>query len=94
MHKDRTLWKNLNENIEMASKNVKIAKQTCWFIRQVRQSTRTVVNTLWLITLDVEDDLKSTSSEQNNKRLAFVHYVYPRTSQKSHFKQFEEKRNT
>ena len=37
-----------------------------------------------------QDDLKSTSSE-NNKRLAFVHYVYPRTSQKSHFKQFEEK---
>ena len=36
------------------------------------------------------NDLKPTSSEQDNQRLAFVHYVYPKTSQKSHFKQFEE----
>ena len=38
----------------------------------------------------IEEDLKPMSSDIN-KRLAFVHYVYPSTSQKSsHFKQFEE----
>ena len=74
----------------MAFKNV---KRACLFIRQVRVQIESHPNSCQYPLINyfgIEDDLKSTSSEQNNKRLAFVHYVYPRTSQKSHFKQFEE----
>ena len=63
------------------------------FIRHVRVQIESHPNSCQYPLINyfgIEDDLKSTSSEQNNKRLAFVHYVYPRTSQKSHFKQFEE----